>query len=42
MLTRALIKRMPKEEKNFLRDGALYTGMATGFIGYFAYRKHIK
>ena len=42
MLTRNLIKRLPKEEKNLVRDGGIYAGMFTGLIGYAFYRKHMK
>lgn len=42
MLTRSLIKRLPKEERNALKDGAIYTGMFTGLISYISYRKYIK
>ena len=33
---------MPREEKNFIRSGALGAGMFTGAIGYSFYRKFIK
>jgi len=35
MLARSLIKRMSVEDKTLLRDGAIYTGLFTGFVGYF-------
>ena len=37
-----LIKRMAKEERQILRDGALCFGLATGAFGYFHYREYIK
>ena len=42
MLTRALIKRLPKEEKNLISSGAFYSGLFTGVISYVGYRKYIK
>ena len=42
MYASALIKRMAKEEKTLLRDGALYAFMATGAVSYFQYREYMK
>lgn len=42
MYAQTLIKRMAKEEKTLLRDGAIYTFMATGAFSYFHYREYIK
>ena len=42
MYTTTLIKRMAKEEKTLLRDGAIYTALATGAFSYFHYREYIK
>ena len=42
MYTTKLIKRMGKEEKTLLRDGAIYTAIATGAFSYFHYREYIK
>ncbi len=42
MLIRSLIKRMPSEERNLIRDGAIYTSIATGVVAYFQYREFIK
>ena len=37
-----LIKRMAKDEKTLLRDGAIYTFFATGGWAYFHYREYMK
>ena len=42
MLTRSLIKRLPKEERTFLREGALFSSIILGGISYTGYRKFIK
>lgn len=42
MLTRALIKRLPKDEKKLVGSGAFYVGAFTGVISYVGYRKFIK
>ena len=42
MYATSLIKRMAKEERNLLRDGALTAGMGTGIFAYFHYRLYIK
>lgn len=41
MLARSLVKRMSANDKNTLRDGALYTGMITGAVAYLQYRNYI-
>lgn len=42
MLSRSLIKRMNFEERNLLKDGAIFTAMFTGIFSYFNYREYIK
>ena len=42
MYAKSLIKRMAKEERNLLRDGALCTFMGTGIFSYFHYRLYLK
>ena len=38
MYAKSLIKRMAKEERNLVRDGALLTFFGTGTFSYFHYR----
>ena len=33
---------MSSEERNFIRDGAIYTTLLTGFFAYMNYREYIK
>lgn len=42
MLSKALIKRMSTEDRILIRDGGIYMGIFTGFVGYFNYREYIK
>lgn len=42
MLAKSLIKRLALEERTQLRDGAIYTGLATGAFAYMHYRMYIK
>jgi hypothetical protein len=42
MLSRSLIKRLSAEDRNYLRDGAIYTTIFTGLVSYFNYREYIK
>ena len=42
MLSRSLIKRMSSEERNYIRDGAIYTTLFTGLFSYFNYREYIR
>ena len=42
MYAKQLIKRMASEERNLVRDGAIYTFMATGAFSYFHYREYMK
>ena len=40
MLTRLALKRMASEERNLVRDGALYTSIFTGIFAYAHYRMY--
>ena len=42
MYATTLVKRMAREERTLLRDGAIYTFLATGAFSYFQYREYIK
>ena len=42
MYATSLIKRMAKEERNLLRDGAILTFLSTGAFSYFNYRLYLK
>ena len=42
MLSSKVLKRMPKEERNLVRDGALYLGLLVGGFSYLNYREYIK
>jgi len=42
MYAQALIKRMARDERTLLRDGAIYTFFGTGAFSYFHYREYIK
>ncbi len=42
MYATTLVKRMAREERTLLRDGAIYTCLATGAFSYFQYREYIK
>lgn len=42
MLAKSLIKRMNKQERSLIADGALVTGLFTGSIAYFNYREKIR
>lgn len=42
MLAKSLIKRMNKQERSLVCDGALVTGLFTGSIAYFNYRERIR
>lgn len=42
MYATTLIKRMAKEERTLVRDGALFTALFTGAAGYFHYREYIR
>lgn len=42
MLARSIIKHLSKEERSYVRDGALFTSLLTGAFGYYHYREYIK
>lgn len=42
MLSRSVIKRLSSEERNYVRDGAIFMTMITGAFSYFNYREYIK
>ena len=42
MLTRSIIKRLNTEERNFLREGAIFMTLTTGVFAYWNYRSFIK
>jgi len=42
MYVTSLIKRMAKEERSLLFDGAFFTGLGVGGFAYFNYRSYIK
>ena len=42
MLSSKVLKRMPKEDRTLLRDGAIYFGLIVGGFSYFNYREYIK
>ena len=42
MLGRSIIKRLNAEDRNLVRDGAVYMAMITGGFAYYEYRQYIK
>lgn len=42
MLSRSIIKRLSSEERNLVRDGAIFMTAITGVVSYFNYREYIK
>jgi len=42
MLTKSLIKRMAVEERNKVRDGAIFCSFAAGAVAYWQYREYLK
>jgi hypothetical protein len=42
MLSRSIIKRLSQEDRNFLREGAIFTTFVTGAVSYFNYRLFIQ
>ena len=42
MLARSLLKRMNHEDRNLVREGAIFTAVVTGAIAYLNYREWIK
>jgi hypothetical protein len=34
MFTRSLIRRLPTEERNLIRDGGIYAGIVSGIVAY--------
>ena len=42
MLTRSLLKRMNKDERNLVREGAFFMTLLTGGFAYFNYREYLK
>jgi hypothetical protein len=41
MLIKSLVKRLPTEERNLIRDGGFYASALIGAFGYFHYRMYI-
>ena len=42
MYAKSLIKRMATDERNLVREGAIFSALATGAFSYFHYREYIK
>jgi len=42
MLSRTIIKRLNLEEKNFIREGAIFVSVLTGAVAYYNYRQFIR
>jgi hypothetical protein len=42
MLSRTIIQKMKREDRNFVRDGGIYLGLITGSIAYWNYRQMIR
>jgi len=42
MLARSLLKRMNNEERNLVKEGAIFTTIVTGALSYFNYREWVK
>lgn len=42
MLSKSVIKRFNTEERNFLRDGAIFMTLFAGGVSYWNYRQYIR
>lgn len=42
MLSRSIIKRLSTEDRNLVRDGAIFMSFVTGAVAYLNYRQFIK
>lgn len=42
MLARSLLKRLTLEDRNYVKEGAIFTTLVTGAISYLSYREYIK
>ena len=42
MYAKQLIKRTAVEERSLVREGAIFTSLATGLFSYFHYREYMK